>query len=154
MTPLSQDLILSKEHAVNATHQATPFAVQIGPHLFLKRRLVKITATNGNTKGDGLLFSFAGNILVDSDRRINAAAFTEESSDCAARAFGSYQDYVDICGDVDVGQVLENRREAMGEVEGLMVSLTIMALKRSLQYLSFCQLGLDCRPRLTLSSVT
>jgi hypothetical protein len=139
---------------VNAAHQAPSLAVKIGPHLFLKRRLVKVPATNSDAKCDGFLFSFAGDILVDSNRRVDATPFTEESPNSATRAFGGYQDDIDVSWNFDFGQVFEDGREAVGEVESLKVSLAIMALGRPSRYLSFRQLRLDCRPRLALGSVT
>jgi hypothetical protein len=113
---------------VNAAHQAASLAVEIGPHLFLKRCLIEVPATNGNTERDRLLFCFASDILVDSDRRVDAAAFAEKSPDGTTRAFRSYQDDIDVGWNLDFGQILEDGRETVREVKGLKVSLVIIAL--------------------------
>jgi len=61
----------------------------------------------------------AGHVLEDGDGRVDAAAFTEEGAHGAARALGGDEDNIDIGGNVDFGEVLEDGGETVGEVEGL-----------------------------------
>ena len=61
----------------------------------------------------------AGDILEDSNGGIDSTSLTEESSDGSARAFGSNEDDIDIGGNIDLGLVLEDGREPVGEVESL-----------------------------------
>lgn len=63
--------------------------------------------------------SLAGNVLEDSDRRVDTTALTEESADGAAGALGSDEDDVNVLRDLDLGEILEDWGETVGEVEGL-----------------------------------
>ena len=119
MTPLSQDLVLCKEHAVDTAHQATTLTVEIGINLLLEGGLIEVTTADGNTKSNSLLLSLTGNILVDSNGRVDTTAFTEEGSDSSARSFRCNQDDIDIRWDLDFCKILEDRREAMREVQCL-----------------------------------
>jgi hypothetical protein len=61
----------------------------------------------------------AGNILEDGDGGVDTTSLPEESSDSSARALGSDEDDIDIGRNIDLGLVLEDGGEAMGEVESL-----------------------------------
>ena len=84
MATLTENLVLSKEHTVDTTHEATTFTVQVGVDLLLKGGIVK-----------------------------------EEGADGTAGTLRGDEDNIDIGGDVDLGQVLENGGETVGEVKGL-----------------------------------
>lgn len=104
---------------MNATHQAATLAIQIGVDLLLEGRLVEVSTADGDAESDSFLLSLASNILVDCDGRVNTTALTEEGADGAARALGGNEDDVNVLGDVNLGEVLEDGRETVGEVESL-----------------------------------
>jgi hypothetical protein len=81
---------------VDTAHQAAALAVQVGVDLLLE-----------------------GGLVEDSNGRVDTAALTEEGADGAAGALGGDENDVDVGGDLDLGEVLEDGREAVGEVEGL-----------------------------------
>lgn len=116
---LAENLVLGQEHTVNAAHQAATLAVQVGVDLLLEGGLVEVAGADGHAEGNGLLLSLAGDVLVDGERGVDAAALTEERADGAARALGSDQDDVDVLGDINLGEVLEDGGETVGEVQGL-----------------------------------
>jgi hypothetical protein len=118
---LAENLVLSEEHAVDSAHQATTLAVQIGVDLLLERGLVHVSGTDGDTEGDGLLLGLAGDVLVDGNGGVDTAALTEESADGAAGALGRNEDDVNVGGDFDLGEVLEDGGETVGEVESLLL---------------------------------
>jgi hypothetical protein len=104
---------------VDSAHQATTLTVEVRVDLLLKSGLVHVSGTDGNTEGDSLFLGLAGDVLEDSDGRVDTAALTEESADGAAGALGSDEDDVNVLGDFDLGEVLEDGGEAVGEVESL-----------------------------------
>jgi hypothetical protein len=110
---LTENLVLSEEHAVDTAHQATTLAVQVGVDLLLEGGLIHVSGTDSNTEGNGLLLGLAGDVLEDGDGRVDTAALTEESADGAAGALGSDEDDVDVGGDVDLGEVLEDGGETV-----------------------------------------
>lgn len=116
---LTENLVLSKEHTVDTTHEATTLTVEVGVDLLLEGGLVEVTGTDGNTHGDGLLLGLAGNVLEDGNGGVDTTALTEESADSTAGTLGGNEDDVNVSGDVDLGEVLENGGETVGEVEGL-----------------------------------
>jgi hypothetical protein len=116
---LTEDLVLGEEHTVDTAHEAATLAVKVGPDLLLEGGLVEVAGTDGNTHGDGLLEGLAGDILVDGNGAVDATALLEERANSAARALGGDEDHVNVGGDLDVGAVLEDGRETVGEVEGL-----------------------------------
>lgn len=119
MAALTEDLVLGKEHAVDTSHQATALAVEVRKDLLLEGGFVEVAGTDGDTKGNGLLLGLAGDVLIDGDGGVDAAALTEEGTDGTAGALGGNEDDVHVLGDIDLGEVLEDRRETVGEVEGL-----------------------------------
>jgi hypothetical protein len=119
VTALTENLVLGEEHAVDTTHQATALAVQVGVDLLLECGLVHVSGTNGNTEGNGLLLGLASDVLEDGNGRVDATALTEESADGTAGTLGCDENDVNVCGDFDLGEVLEDGGEAVGEVEGL-----------------------------------
>lgn len=119
MTALAQHLVLRQEHAVNSTHQATALAVQVTVDLLLKGGLVHVACADGNTERDGLLLGLAGHVLVDGDRRVDAAALAEERAHCAAGTLWCDEDYVNVGWDLDLGLALEDGGETVGEVKSL-----------------------------------
>jgi hypothetical protein len=116
---LSENLVLGEEHTVDTTHQATTLTVEVRVHLLLKRGLVQVTATDSNTEGLGLLLGLASDVLVDGIRGVDATTLTKERANGSARTLGSNEDDIDILGYVDLGDVLENRGETVGEVQSL-----------------------------------
>ena len=104
---------------MNTTHQATALTVQVGVDLLLEGGLVEVAGADGDTEGDGLLLGLAGDVLVDGNGGVDTAALTEEGADGAAGALGGDEDDVDVGGNLDLGEVLEDGGEAVGEVEGL-----------------------------------
>lgn len=117
---LTENLVLSKEHAVDTTHQAATLTVKVRVDLLLKGGLVEVAGADGDTEGDGLLLSLASDVLVDGEGGVDTTALTEEGSDGSARALGGAEDDVDVGGDLDLGEVLEDGGETVGEVEGLL----------------------------------
>jgi hypothetical protein len=104
---------------VDTTHQATTLAVQVGVHLLLECGLVHVSGTDGYTEGDSLLLGLASDVLVDGNGGVDTTALTEERSDSAAGALGSNENDVNVGGDFDLGEVLEDGRETVGEVKSL-----------------------------------
>jgi hypothetical protein len=104
---------------VNATHQATTLTVQVGVNFLLECGLVKVSRSNTNTEGNSLLLCLSSNILVNSDGGVDTTALTEKSSDSTSGSLWCNEDNIDIGWDIDLGLVLENWGETVGEVEGL-----------------------------------
>ena len=69
---------------MNATHQASSFAVEVGVHFLFEGRLVKIATADSNAQGDGFLLSLSGHILVHSYRRVDTTPLAEEGADSAS----------------------------------------------------------------------
>lgn len=116
---LTENLVLGKEHTVDTTHEAATLTVEVGVDLLLKGGLVEVAGADGDTKSDGLLLSLASDVLVDGERGVDTTALTEEGSDGSARALGGTEDDVDVGGNLDLGEVLEDGGETVGEVKGL-----------------------------------
>ena len=106
---------------MDTTHQATTLTIQIGVHLLLKGSLVKVTAADGNAESNSLLLGLASYILVDGNRRVDATALTEERADGTTGTLGSDEDNIDVLGNIDLGKVLEDGRETVGEVQSLRI---------------------------------
>lgn len=119
VAPLTEDLVLGEEHAVDASHQAATLTVQIRVDLLLKGGLVQVAGADGDAESNGLLLSLAGHILVNGEGGVDATALTEEGAHSSARALGRAEDDVNVLGHVHLGEVLEDGREAVGEVQGL-----------------------------------
>jgi hypothetical protein len=116
---LTENLVLSEEHTVDTTHQATTLAVQVGVYLLLECGLVHVSGTDADTESDSLLLGLASNVLVDGDGGVDATALTEEGADGTAGALGGNEDDVNVGGDFDLGEVFEDGGETVGEVESL-----------------------------------
>lgn len=128
---LAEDLVLGEEHAVDAAHQAAALAVEVGVDLLLEGCLVEVTRADGDAEGDGLLLGVAGDVLVDGDGGVDAAALAEEGAHGAAGALGGDEDDVDVLGDLDLGEVLEDGGETVGEVKSLgIVSICLWWYRR------------------------
>ena len=123
---LTENLVLGEEHTVNTTHEAATLTVEVRVDLLLEGGLVEVTGTDGDTHGNGLLEGLASHILVDGDGAVDTAALLEERADSAARALGGDEDHVNVGGDLDVGAVLEDGGETVGEVEGLRCALVLI----------------------------
>ena len=104
---------------MDTTHQATTLTVQVGVYLLLEGSLVKVSRSNTNTESDCLLLGISGNILENGDGRVDSTTLTEKSSDGSARSLGSDENDIDVGWDINLGLVLENWGETMGEVESL-----------------------------------
>lgn len=105
---LTENLVLGEEHTVDTTHQAATLTVQVGVDLLLEGGLVQVAGTDGNTNGDGLLLGLAGDVLVDGNGGVDTTALLEQGADGTAGTLGGDQDDVDILGDLDLGEVLED----------------------------------------------
>jgi len=116
---LTENLVLGEEHAVDTSHQATTLTVEVGVDLLLECGLVHVSGTDGNTEGDGLLLGLAGDVLEDGNGGVDTTALTEEGADGAAGTLGGNEDDIDVGGDVDLGEVLEDGGETVREVESL-----------------------------------
>lgn len=116
---LAEDLVLREEHAVDASHQATPLTVKVRVDLLLKGGLVEVAGSDGDAERDRLLLGLARHVLQDSDGAVDAAALAEQRAHGASRALGRDEDHINVGGDIDFGKALEDGREAVGEVEGL-----------------------------------
>lgn len=104
---------------MNTTHQATTLTVQIGVNLLLEGGLVEVSRSNTNTESDGLLLCLSGNILEDGDGGVDTTTLTEESSDGTSRSLWCNEDDINVSWDIDLGLVLEDWGETVGEVESL-----------------------------------
>jgi hypothetical protein len=104
---------------VDTAHQAAALTVKVGVDLLLKGGLVEVAGADGNTEGNSLLLGLAGDVLEDGDGGVDATALLEEGADSAAGALGGDEDDVNVGGNLDLGEVLEDGREAVGEVESL-----------------------------------
>lgn len=110
---------------MDTTHQAATLTVEVRVDLLLEGGLVKVAGADGDTEGDGLLLSLASDVLVDGEGGVDTTALTEEGSDGSARALGGAEDDVDVGGDLDLGEVLEDGGETVGEVEGLLQMMLV-----------------------------
>jgi hypothetical protein len=117
---LTENLVLSEEHSVDTTHQATTLAVQVGVYLLLECGLVHVSGADGYTEGDGLLLGLASNVLEDGDGGVDTTALTEEGADGTAGTLGGNENDVNVGGDFDLGEILEDGGETVGEVESLL----------------------------------
>ena len=165
---LAEDLVLGEEHAVDATHEAAALTVEVRVDLLLEGGLVEVAAADGDTESDGLLLGLAGDVLVDGEGRVDATSLAEERSDGAAGTLRRAEDDVNVGGHLDLGQVLEDGREAVREVQGLRsgwVSFLNFSTPpeyahrqggggRSQAYLALGELGFDGRPGLALGGIT
>lgn len=127
---LTENLVLSEEHTVDTTHQATTLTVKVRVDLLLKGGLVEVTRADGDTEGDGLLLGLAGDVLEDGNGGVDATALLEERADGAAGTLGGDEDDIDVRGNLDLGEVLEDGGETVGEVEGLSSSAACLLCKR------------------------
>ena len=103
----------------DTAHENTTLAVEVRVDLLLKGGLVKVAGADGDTEGDGLLLGLAGDILPDGNGRVDPTALLEEGADGAARALRGDEDDIDVSGGDDVGVLLVDDGEPVGEVEGL-----------------------------------
>lgn len=104
---------------MDTTHQATTLTVKVRVNLLLEGGLVQVTGTDGNTEGDSLLLGLAGDVLEDGNGRVDTTTLTEERADGTAGTLGGDEDNVNVGRDLDLGLVLEDGGETVGEVEGL-----------------------------------
>lgn len=81
----------------------TTLSVKVRVDLLLEGGLVKVTGTNGDTKGNSLLLGATGHILVNGNGRVDTTALEEKSSDSSARTLRSNEDDINILGRNDVG---------------------------------------------------
>lgn len=91
----------------------------------------------GNTESDGLVLGGASDVLVDSEGRVDTTSLLEERADGSSGTLWCDEDDINVLWNIDLGQVLEDWGETVGEVESL----------------SLGQLWLDVWPGLGLSSV-
>jgi hypothetical protein len=97
----------------DTAHENTTLAVEVRVDLLLKGGLVEVAGADGDTEGDGLLLGLAGDVLPDSDGRVDTTAFLEERADGAAGALGCDEDDIDVLGCLDLGVLLEDDGEAV-----------------------------------------
>jgi len=110
---------------VDTAHQATTLTVKVRVDLLLEGGLVHVTGTDGDTESDSLLLGLAGDVLEDGNGRVDTTALLEESADGTAGTLGGNEDDIDVSGDLNLGLVLEDGGETVGEVEGLDMLLEI-----------------------------
>ena len=103
---------------VSKTHHTT-LAVEVRVHLLLERRLVHVSRPNANAEGGRLLLGLPGDVLPDGDGRVDTTALLEQGADGAPRALRGDEDDIDISRGDDVGVLLVDDGETVGEVEGL-----------------------------------
>lgn len=108
---------------MDTSHQATTLTVQVGVDLLLEGGLVEVTTADTDTESNCLLLGVTGNILEDGNGGVDTTSLAEESSDGTARSLGGNEDDIDVSWDIDLGLVLEDWGETVGEVEGLMGQL-------------------------------
>lgn len=104
---------------MDTAHEAASLAVEIRVDLLLKRCLVEVAGADGNAEGDGLLLGLAGNVLEDGKGRVDATSLAEQRADSASGTLGGNKDDINVGGDLDLGLVLEDGGEAVGEVKSL-----------------------------------
>lgn len=135
MATLTENLVLSEEHAMDTAHQATTLTIQVlqvcqlaerqicgqtyGVDLLLEGGFVHVTRSNGNTKGNGLLLGFAGHVLPNGNGRVDTTPVLEKSANRPSRSLGGNKNDIDVRRDLDFGQILEHGGESVREVEGL-----------------------------------
>jgi len=119
VTLLPENLVLCEEHAVDTPHQATTLTVQVGVDLLLECGLVQVSTANSDTESNCLLLGVASDVLEDGDGGVDSTTLAEEGSDGTARALGGNEDDIDVSWNINLGLVLENWGETVGEVEGL-----------------------------------
>lgn len=105
---------------MDTTHQAATLTVEVRVDLLLEGGLVEVAGADGDTESDSLLLSLAGDVLVDSERGVDATTLTEEGADGTAGTLGGDEDDVNVGGDLDLGEILEDGGKTVGEVEGLL----------------------------------
>jgi hypothetical protein len=105
---------------VDTTHQATTLTVEVGVDLLLEGGLVEVSTADGDTEGDGLLLGLASDVLEDGNGGVDTTALAEEGADSTAGTLGGDEDDINVLGDIDLGEVLEDGGETVGEVEGLL----------------------------------
>ena len=143
---------------MDSTHEAATLSVEIRIDLLLKSGLVEVTRANGNTHGNGLLLGSTGHILENGERGVDTTSLTEEGSDGTAGTLGSTEDDINICRNIDLGEVLEDGGETVREVQGLgkqrvRTKPAELSLTGGINYLSLRDLGLNSGPGLRLGSV-
>lgn len=116
---LPENLVLGKEHTLDTAHKNTTLSVKVRVDLLLKGGLVKVTGTNGDTKGNSLLLGVTGHILVNGNGRVDTTALKEKSSDSSARTLGSNEDDINVLRGNNVGVLLVDNRETVSKVESL-----------------------------------
>ena len=104
---------------MDTTHQASTLTVEVRVDLLLEGGLVEVAGADSDTKSDGLLLCLAGHVLENSNGRVDTTSLTEERSHGSARSLGCNEDDVDVSGNLDLGEVLEDWGETVREVEGL-----------------------------------
>lgn len=101
---------------MDTAHEAATLTIQVGVDLLLESGLVHVSRAHSNTESHSLFLSLAGNILEDGDGGVDSAALAEECADSTARALGCDKNDVNVGGYFDLGEVLEDGREAVREV--------------------------------------
>lgn len=112
---------MNEGRLTDPTHENTTLSIQIRVNLLLERCLVHVARTDTNANGHSLLQRFSGDVLEDGDTGVDPASLLEQSSNSATRTLGCDEDDIDILRGNDVGQVLEDDREAVREVERFVI---------------------------------
>jgi hypothetical protein len=84
------------------THD-TSLSVEVRVDLLLKRGLVGVTSSDGDSERSGLLLGLSSDVLPDGNGGVDASALLEERSDGSAGSLGGDEDDVDVLGGDDVG---------------------------------------------------
>jgi hypothetical protein len=104
---------------VDTTHQATSLTVKVRVDLLLEGGQVHVSGTDGDTESGGLLESLAGDVLVDGNGGVDTTALLEKGADGTAGTLWCDEDDINIGWDLDLGELLEDWGETVGEVESL-----------------------------------
>lgn len=119
MASFPQDLVLGKEHALDATHETSTLTIQVTVDFLLKGRLVEISGADGDTESNGLLLGFASDILEDGKGRIDTATLFEETADSATGTLGGNEDDINVSGGDDTSEILVHNGETVRKVQCL-----------------------------------
>lgn len=115
----AEHVVLGLEGTSDHAHEHTTLTDKVGVGLLLEGGVVQVATAGGNAEGLDALLGLAGDVLVDGDGAVDAAALEEEVADGGAGALGGAEHDVDVLGGDDASVVLEDDGETVGDVEGL-----------------------------------
>ena len=119
MAVLAEHFVLGGQDALDRAHQGAALTGEVGIDLALEIGLEQVAGTHTDAQGERALEGAAGSVLVNSVRRIHAAALQEEAAQGGAGALRGHHDHIHVRGRDDAGALLVGDAEAMGEIQGL-----------------------------------